>query len=82
MIPLNLEPFIFDCEVFAYDWLFVFKDKVTGEYTEIWNDNEAVEQSTICALECGTTKNGRIDTIALLADALRISIDEYIGRRR
>ena len=44
MIPLNLEPFIFDCEVFAYDWLFVFKNKVTGEYTEIWNDNEAVEQ--------------------------------------
>lgn len=38
--------------------------------------------STICALECGTTKNGRIDTIVLLADALRISIDEYIGRRR
>ena len=44
VIPLNLEPFIFDCEVFAYDWLFVFKNKVTGEYTEIWNDNEAVEQ--------------------------------------
>ena len=44
MIPLNLEPFIFDCEVFAYDWLFVFKNKVTGEYTVIWNDNEAVEQ--------------------------------------
>ena len=30
--------------MFAYDWLFVFKNKVTGEYTEIWNDNEAVEQ--------------------------------------
>ena len=44
MILLNLEPFIFDCEVFAYDWLFIFKNKVTGEYTEIWNDNEAVEQ--------------------------------------
>ena len=44
VIPLNLEPFIFGCEVFAYDWLFVFKNKVTGEYTEIWNDNEAVEQ--------------------------------------
>ena len=22
---MNREPFIFDCEVFAYDWLFVFK---------------------------------------------------------
>ena len=36
--------FIFDCEVFAYDWLFVFKDVETGEYTIIHNDNEAVKQ--------------------------------------
>lgn len=41
-----------------------------------------VPKATICALERGTTRNGRIDTIELLADALRISIDEYIGRRR
>lgn len=34
--------YIFDCEVFAHDWLFVFKEKSTGEYTVIWNDNEAV----------------------------------------
>lgn len=38
------ELFIFDCEVFAYDWLFVFKHKATGEYTVIHNDNEAVMQ--------------------------------------
>lgn len=38
--------------------------------------------TTIYALERGTARNGRIDTIELLADALRISIDEYIGRRR
>lgn len=36
--------FIFDCEVFAYDWLFVFKEVETGEYTVIHNDNEAVKQ--------------------------------------
>jgi hypothetical protein len=36
--------FIFDCEVFAFDWLFVFKHKATGEYTIIHNDNEAVKQ--------------------------------------
>lgn len=36
--------YIFDCEVFAYDWLFVFKHKETGEYTVIHNDNEAVKQ--------------------------------------
>ncbi len=34
--------YIFDCEVFAYDWLFVFKEIATGEYTVIHNDNEAV----------------------------------------
>ena len=42
MIVDNL--YIFDCEVFQYDWLFVFKEKATGEYTEIWNDNEAVAE--------------------------------------
>jgi len=34
---------IFDCEVFRYDWLFVFKEVETGEYTIIYNDNEAVK---------------------------------------
>lgn len=34
--------FIFDCEVFAHDWLFVFKELETGEYTVIHNDNDAV----------------------------------------
>lgn len=34
--------FIFDCEVFAHDWLFVFKEVTTGEYTVIHNDNDAV----------------------------------------
>ena len=34
--------FIFDCEVFAHDWLFVFKEIATGEYTVIHNDNDAV----------------------------------------
>lgn len=36
--------YIFDCEVFAHDWLFVFKDKQTKEYTVIHNDNDAVKQ--------------------------------------
>lgn len=44
MIPLFDNLFIFDCEVFAFDWLFVFKNKVTKEKTRIWNDNEAVKQ--------------------------------------
>lgn len=34
----------YDCEVFAYDWLVVFKDKETGMRTRIWNDNEALRE--------------------------------------
>lgn len=34
--------FIFDCEVFVHDWLFVFKEIATEEYTVIHNDNDAV----------------------------------------
>ena len=35
----------YDCEVFAYDWVVVFKDKETGTYTVIHNDNEALKMS-------------------------------------
>ena len=40
--PLVDGTYIFDCEVFAHDWLFVFKELATGEYTIIHNDNDAV----------------------------------------
>lgn len=33
-IPLIDNTFIFDCEVFAYDWLFSFKNKVTKAVKE------------------------------------------------
>lgn len=36
--------YIFDCEVFQDDWLFVFKRKDTGEYTVIHNDSDALRQ--------------------------------------
>lgn len=39
MVP---NTFIFDCEVFAHDWLFVFKEVATGRYTIIHNDNDAM----------------------------------------
>lgn len=32
----------YDCEVFAHDWLVTFKDKDSGEYTLVWNDNDAL----------------------------------------
>lgn len=35
----------YDCEVFAYDWLVTLKDKDTGIYTCIWNDNEALKMA-------------------------------------
>ena len=35
---------IYDTEVFCSDWIVVFKDKETGEYTTIWNDNDAVRE--------------------------------------
>lgn len=35
----------YDCEVFAYDWLVILKDKETGIYTCIWNDNEALKMA-------------------------------------
>ena len=35
---------IFDSEVFRFDWLFTFKSVDTGEYIRIWNDSEALTQ--------------------------------------
>jgi hypothetical protein len=35
--------YIFDCEVFKYDWLFVFKEIETENYTVIHNDYEEVK---------------------------------------
>lgn len=35
----------YDCEVFAHDWLVTLKDKETGVYTCIWNDNEALKMA-------------------------------------
>ncbi len=32
----------YDCEVFAFDWIVVFKDLETGQYTVVHNDNEAL----------------------------------------
>lgn len=40
-----------------------------------------VPTGTISLLENNTSRSGRIDTLELLADALGISIDEYIGHK-
>jgi len=36
--------YVFDIEVFKFDWLVVFKNISTGEYTVIHNDNAAVKE--------------------------------------
>lgn len=38
-----------------------------------------ISQVTISALEVGRNSGGNLDTIELLADALGLSIDEYVG---
>ena len=35
----------YDCEVFKYDWVVVFKDRKTRAYTVIHNDNEALKMA-------------------------------------
>lgn len=41
-ITPNYEWYTYDCEVFAYDFIVVFKNKRTGEYFVYHNDNEGV----------------------------------------
>ena len=36
--------YVFDIEVFKFDWLIIFKNISTGEYTAIHNDNSAVKE--------------------------------------
>ena len=38
-----------------------------------------ISQVTISALEIGRNSGGNLDTIELLADALGLSMDEYVG---
>ena len=42
IITPNYEWFTYDAEVFAYDFIVVFKNKRTGEHTVFHNDNESV----------------------------------------
>ena len=40
-----------------------------------------ISQATISALEKGRNSGGNLDTIELLADALGLSIDAYVGHK-
>ena len=70
---------IFDCEVFAYDWLFVFKDIESGEFTVIHNDNEAVKEFMETSPLLAGFNNKHYDQFilkAVLADATPEQVKE------
>ena len=51
--------FTYDTEVFAHDFLVVFKDRDTGEFTVIHNDNTAVrDMISDNAIYCGFNSKG------------------------
>jgi len=45
LIRRDINLIIYDCEVFKYDWIIVFKDNKTETYTVIHNDNEALKMA-------------------------------------
>lgn len=54
IITPNYEWYTYDVEVFAYDFIVVFKSKRTGEYTIFHNDNDGVRNFiTDTAIYCG-----------------------------
>lgn len=40
----TIKLFVYDCEVFAYDWLVIFKNLETKQFTVIHNDEEALKE--------------------------------------
>ena len=40
----TIKLFVYDCEVFAYDWLVIFKDYENKVFTVIHNDEEALKE--------------------------------------
>ena len=63
-----------------------------GETMRMWREKRGlsqlelaelsgIHQVTISALEKGRNSGGNLDTIELLADALGLSIDAYVGHK-
>lgn len=55
--------------------------KAAGMTQQQLADRSGVERVTIARLECDKHQ-GHIDTIVILADALGLSVDDYIGHER
>ena len=59
IITPNYEWYTYDTEVFAYDFIVVFKNKRTGEYSIFHNDNEGVRDFiSDYAIYCGFNSKG------------------------
>ena len=70
--------YFFDCEVFAHDWLFVFKSAETGIYTIIHNDPETLQefmQDDDDVLLCGFN-NKHYDQFILKAALAEVSPED------
>jgi len=76
--------YVFDFEVFANDWLVVFKDISSGRYTVIHNDNHAVKQfvtadKLLAGFNCKFYDNHILKAVLCGADnALVKEINDYI----
>lgn len=62
-----MEMYIYDIEVYKFDWLIVFKNVVTGEYTVIHNDNHAVKEFVTRDKLLGGFNNKHYDNYILKA---------------
>ena len=71
--------YIFDCEVFKCDWLFIFKEVATGEFTIIHNDNDSVKAFMTSDKVIAGFNNKNYDNYilkAILADADNTTVKE------
>jgi len=59
--------YVFDVETYAHDWLVVFKNVLTGEYTVIHNDNHAVKEFVTRDKLLGGFNNKHYDNYILKA---------------
>ena len=68
--------YIFDCEVFAYDNFFVFKNAITNEYVITHNNNEAVAEFMKTHPLLGGYNNKHYDQFILKACLLDMQPEE------
>lgn len=71
--------YIFDCEVTRFDWLFVFKEKATGIYTEVHNDAESLMEFMERKPLLAGFNNKHYDQFILKAALLKLPPEEIFA---